>query len=248
MSSEFLLYLVTGFVAQLIDGTLGMAYGISAMTLLMFVGVPPASASATVHVAECFTTGASAVSHHVFGNVSRLLFVRLVIPGVIGAILGAWLLARFAADAAKPLIAAYLLLMGVIIGIKAFREFPPRTVTTHLAPLGFIGAFLDSFGGGGWGPIVASNLIVRGNDPRFAVGSVIAAEFFVTLAASITFLATLGISNWPIIAGLALGGLVAAPIGAWAVKRLPTKPFLILVSALIILLSLVNFWRHYSAG
>ncbi len=211
---EFFLYMLAGFVAQLIDGALGMAYGVSASSLLIAFGVPPAATSATVHAAECFTTGASALSHRAFGNIDRQLVRRLLIPGVIGAALGAYVLSNFPGDAMRPYIAGYLLLMGVIIIGKAFRTIPPREVTSHLVPLGFIGAFLDAVGGGGWGPIVATNLIARGNDVRKTIGSVNAVEFFVTLSASVTFFLSLGLAHWPIIAALALGGVLAAPLGA----------------------------------
>ena len=244
VTEEFLWYVLAGFLAQLVDGSLGMAYGVTASTLLLGVGVPPAATSATVHAAECFTTGASAVAHHAFGNVDGYLFRRLLIPGVIGAVLGAYILTAIPGDAFTPFVAGYLLIMGVVIILKAFREFPPQKVTRHLVPLGFCGAFLDAIGGGGWGPIVATNLIVRGNDLRLTVGSVNAVEFFVTLAASITFVISLGLSNWSIILGLALGGLVAAPIGAWACKRIPVKPFMILLGLLVIALSVRTILKH----
>jgi uncharacterized membrane protein YfcA len=245
MPTEFYWYVLAGFAAQLVDGSLGMAYGITASTLLLGFGVPPAATSATVHAAECFTTGASAISHHAFGNVNRLIFRRLLLPGVLGAVLGAYILASVPGDALKPYVAGYLLIMGCIIVLKAFREFPPRTVTTHLGPLGFFGAFVDALGGGGWGPIVATTLIVRGNELRVTVGSVNAVEFFVTLAASVTFFLTLGLTNWPIILGLALGGVLAAPIGAWACKRIPIKPFMILVGILVIALSIRTIIKYY---
>jgi uncharacterized membrane protein YfcA len=247
MTTDFLLYVTAGFAAQIIDGALGMAYGVTASTLLMSSGIPPAAVSATVHAAECFTTGASALSHHSFGNVNGPLFRRLLIPGVIGAIMGAYILAGLPGDRLRPYISSYLMIMGVIIIIKAFREFPPRTITTHLIPLGFAGAFIDAIGGGGWGPIVATTLIVRGNNIKETVGSVNAVEFFVTVAASVTFILTLGLSNWQIILGLALGGLLAAPIGAWACKRLPTRPFMIVVGVLVIMLSLRTLLKalHY---
>lgn len=243
MDSEFLLYVLAGFAAQLIDGTLGMAYGVSASTLLLSMGLPPAVTSATVHAAECFTTGASAVSHHAFGNVDRALFRRLVLPGVAGAVAGASALVSVSGEALTKYVALYLVVMGVVIIVKSMREFPPRTVTSHVAPLGFIGALLDAMGGGGWGPIVASTLIARGNHVRQTVGTVNAAEFFVTLAASITFVLTLGLSHWPVIAGLALGGLVAAPLGAWLCTRVPVRPLMALVGALVIVVSLRTLLR-----
>ena len=245
MPDEFLWYVLAGFAAQLVDGSLGMAYGITASTLLLGLGVPPAAASATVHAAECFTTGVSAASHHAFGNVNKVLFRKLLLPAIIGAVMGAYILASIPGDALRPYVAGYLLIMGCVIVLKAFREFPPRTVTTHLGPLGFFGAFIDALGGGGWGPIVASTLIVRGSELRITVGSVNAVEFFVTLAASLTFFLTLGLTNWPIILGLALGGVVAAPIGAWACTRIPVKPFMILIGILIIALSLRTILKYY---
>ena len=242
---DFLLYVLAGFVAQLIDGALGMAYGVIGSSLLLGFGVPPAAASATVHAAECFTTGASAISHHAFGNINKALFRRLLIPGIVGAALGAWILTRFPGDTLKPYVAGYLLLMGCVIVFKAFREFPPRNVTTHLAPLGFVGAFLDSMGGGGWGPVVSTNLIVRGSDVRQAVGTVSAVEFFVTLSASITFIVGIGLSHWSIILGLAIGGVIAAPFGAWACKRIPLKPFMVFIGIIVVALSIRTILGHY---
>lgn len=248
MTTDFLWYVVAGFVAQLIDGSLGMAYGVMASTLLLSFGVPPAATSATVHAAECLTTGASALTHQAFGNVNRLLFRRLLLPGIIGAVLGAYILASIPGDAIKPYVAGYLLVMGAVIVVKAFREFPPRRVSTHLAPLGFFGALLDALGGGGWGPIVATTLIVRGNTVREVVGSVNAVEFFVTLAASVTFILTLGLVHWQIILGLAAGGVLAAPIGAWACTRLPVKPFMILIGVLVMALSLRTLLKCCGLG
>lgn len=195
-------------------------------------------ASATVHAAECFTTGASGLSHRAFGNIDRALFKRLLLPGIVGAAAGAYLLSNLPGDAIKPWIAGYLMLMGAVIVFKAFRDFPPRRVTTHLAPLGFGGALIDAIGGGGWGPIVASNLMARGNAFRLTVGTVNAVEFFVTLTASAVFLLTLGLSNWKMIAALALGGVIAAPFGAWLVGKVRPKPFQVAVGLLVIGLSL----------
>lgn len=244
IDSHFLWIALAGFVAQLVDGALGMAYGVSASSLLLSFGLPPATVSATVHAAECFTTGASAISHRAFGNISAQLFRRLLAPAVVGAVVGAYLLASFPGEELRPFIALYLLGMGAVIVVKAFREFPPRTVTTHLTPLAFFGAFVDAVGGGGWGPIVASTLIARGNDVRRTVGSVNAVEFFVTVAASVTFLLTLGLGNWRVIVALALGGLVAAPIGAWACRHIPVRPFMVGVGLLVCLLSLRTLVRY----
>lgn len=245
MTQDFWWFVGAGFVAQLIDGALGMAYGVTATSLLLALGAPPGTASATVHAAECFTTGASALSHHAFENIDRALFKRLLLPGVVGAILGAYILTSFPGDTLKPWVAAYLLVMGAIIVSKAFREFPPRAVTTHVAPLGFVGALLDAMGGGGWGPVVASTLIARGNDARTTVGTVNAAEFFVTVAASVTFFLTIGLSNWSMIAALALGGLPAAPIAAWVCRHYPVKRLMVGVGILVIVLSLRTLLKSF---
>ncbi len=245
MSHEFLIYVVIGFCAQLVDGALGMAYGVIASSLLLGTGVSPVVASATVHAAECFTTGVSAYSHHAFGNIDRDLFKRLLLPGVLGAALGAYLLTQLPGEALKPWIAGYLILMGVVIMLKAVSEFPPRRVTTHLRPLGFFGAMIDAIGGGGWGPVVASTLLARGNEFRLTVGSVNAVEFFVTLTASLMFVFTIGLGHWQVVLGLALGGVLAAPLGAWLVKRAPVKPMMLFVGLLVIAISTRTLLRHY---
>jgi uncharacterized protein len=242
---DFLLYVVIGFAAQLIDGALGMAYGVTASSLLLGFGVPPAVSSATVHAAECFTTGTSAISHHAFGNIDRKLFRRLLLPGMLGAGIGAYLLTMIDGDMLKPWIAGYLLLMGVVILFKAFRELVPREVTSHVSTIGFIGALLDAMGGGGWGPIVASNLIARGHELRLTVGSVNAVEFFVTLTASVVFLTTIGLSHWVIVLGLALGGVIAAPFGAWLVRFVRPKLLMPVVGLLVIGLSIRTLYQSF---
>jgi uncharacterized membrane protein YfcA len=245
LPADFFSYVAIGMAAQLVDGALGMAYGVIASSLLLGLGLPPAVTSATVHAAECFTTGSSALSHRAFGNIDRALFRRLLLPAVLGAGVGAFLLTRVDGDLIKPWVAGYLLVIGVVILAKAFREFPPRRVTSHVPPLGFAGALIDAVGGGGWGPIVSSNLLARGNDFRLTVGSVNAVEFFVTLTASLVFLLTLGLTHWSVIAGLAAGGIVAAPLGAWAVGRVRPKPMLALVGLVVIALSARTLILHF---
>ena len=234
--TELFLYAAGGFVAQMVAGTLGMGYGLCAMSWLMGGGIAPATASATVHAAEVFTTGFSGVSHRYFGNIDPVLFRRLVIPGVIGAAIGAFVLTSLPADRVQPLIAAYLLFMGAILLIKAVRPIAPVAVTRHLTPLGFIGAFVDAWGGGGYGPIVASTLLVRGQNTRTTVGTTNAVQFFVALTASIVFFASLGFSHWRIILGLAIGGALAAPIAAYISRRAPARPVMILAGMLVIVL------------
>jgi uncharacterized protein len=244
---DFLLYVLIGFAAQLIDGALGMAYGVTASSLLLGFGVPPAVSSATVHAAECFTTGTSAISHHAFGNIDRKLFRRLLLPGMLGAGIGAYLLTTIDGEMLKPWIAGYLLLMGIMILFKSFRELVPKEVTSHISALGFFGALMDAIGGGGWGPIVASNLIARGHELRLTVGSVNAVEFFVTLTASIVFLLTMGTGHLGIVLGLALGGVVAAPFGAWLLRYVRPRLLMPVVGVLVIGLS-VRILYHSFAG
>ena len=238
MQQNILVFALVGFAAQMIDGILGMAYGVSATTFLLAFGVPPAVASASTHAAEVVTTGFSAASHFGFGNVNRQLVRRLLIPGALGAIIGAYILVNIPGDRMKPFIAAYLVVMGFIILSKARKRQEHREVHSHIVPLGFAGGFCDAIGGGGWGPIVTGTLLARGNAPRETIGSVNCAEFFVTVAASVTFFLTIGFSQWTAIAGLAIGGAVAAPLAAFAVKRIPARPMLVVVGILIIVLSI----------
>lgn len=246
MTDDLVYFALIGFAAQLVDGALGMAYGVTASSLLIGFGLPPAVVSSTVHAAECFTTGASAVSHHAFGNINKTLFLRLLLPGVVGAFIGAYLLTQLPGDEIKPWIAVYLLLMGVVLIVKAVRSFPPQSVTTHVRPLAFFGAFIDAIGGGGWGPIVGSTLLARGNPFRETVGSVNAVEFFVTLSASAGFLLGMGIDHWDVILSLAVGGVVAAPVGAWVCKHVPQRPFLILVGLVVIGLSVRTLLKSFA--
>jgi uncharacterized protein len=239
MSEDFYLYVLVGFAAQMVDGAIGMAYGITSTSVLLSMGLPPATASACVHAAETFTTAASGLSHWKLGNVDRRLIWRLAVPGIIGGIIGAYVLSNVPGEVFKPYISAYLLLLGLFIIYKAvhrkpsFVDVPPKNV----APLGFVGGLVDAIGGGGWGPIVTSTLLGQGATPRYAIGSVNMAEFFVTFAISATFFLTIGLELWPIITGLIVGGVVAAPFAALATKHLPAKVLMILVGCVIVLLS-----------
>jgi uncharacterized membrane protein YfcA len=239
---HFLAFLLVGFCAQLVDGALGMAYGLTSNSLLLSLGLPPAIASATTHAAECFTTGFSGVAHHQFGNVDRSLFRSLVLPGMAGAIVGAYLLAGLHPETIKPIVGFYLLGMGLLILVKAFRAIPTKKMSHPLIPLGFIGAFLDAVGGGGWGALVTSTLLARGNDVRKTVGSVNASQFFVAVSASVTFFWAGTNISWQVVLALALGGALAAPLGAWLCKYLPTKGLLVAVGLLIISLSCRTIW------
>jgi uncharacterized membrane protein YfcA len=236
----FLAAIGVGFLAQLIDGTLGMAYGTVSTAFLLSLGLPPAIASASVHTAEVFTSGVSGLFHLRFGNVDRGLFRRLVVPGVLGGMLGAYVLTAVPASRIRSIVAAYLLGMGGVILWRTLRRPPsgPLRPGAGVPLLGFVGGFLDAVGGGGWGPIVTSTLVARGNHPRQTVGSVNLAEFFVTVAQSATFLAILGLTHGRIVLGLIAGGVMAAPVAAYLARRLPTRLLMGLVGVLIIVLSL----------
>lgn len=243
-------FIAIGFAAQLVDGALGMAFGVITNTLLVSVlGVAPARASASVHLVETFTTAASAVSHIVHRNVDWRLFLRLVIPGMIGGIAGAYLLSSIDASLARPFVMTYLAGIGVYILWRAWRldrgsEHRPAKV---IAPLGLVGGFLDAAGGGGWGPVVTSNLLMQGTEPRRTIGTVNTAEFFLTTTISIAFIATLGIAAFTIAAvGLIIGGLLAAPLGAVLVKRIPARRLLTMVGIVLIATSLFSLYRALS--
>ena len=235
--NELLLFVLAGFLAQLIDGTISMGYGVSATSLLLSFGVAPAAASASVHTAEVVATAFSAYNHWRLKNVIASFVKKLLIPGVLGAITGAYLLTTIPGDVIKPFMAGYLIIMGVIILLKAWRRSVTIGSEKHMTLLGFVGAFCDSIGGGGWGPIVAGTLLARGNEPRTTIGSVAFSEFFVTFASSATLLLTIGVSNWIPIAGLALGSVIAAPIAARLTGRIPARPMMIVVGVVVILLS-----------
>ena len=238
MDQNLIIFVIVGFAAQIIDGALGMAYGVSSTTFLLTVGISPAAASASVHTAEIFASGVSGISHLRFGNVDRELFKRLLIPGIIGGIAGAYILTTLPSERIKPFVALYLLVMGVIIVRKAMKKIEEKKSRAHLIPLGLVGGFFDAIGGGGWGPIVTSTLVARGEKPRFAIGSVNLAEFFVTVAEAATFFLTLGLVHWKVIVGLTVGGVLAAPLAAYVCKRLPARALMVMVGTLIIILSI----------
>jgi uncharacterized protein len=243
-SGVFWSAVAVGLLAQVVDGALGMAYGVTATTFLLAGGASPAAASASVHIAEIFTTGVSGVSHVKLGNVDKGLFLRLLIPGIVGAILGAALVTYIDGVIFKPIMAAYLLIMGVYILGKAFRELRRRTQEPmHVGKLALLGGFTDAAGGGGWGPVVTSTLIGTGGDPRTTIGSVNFAEFFLTLTSAATFALLMETNAWPIIAGLVVGGLAAAPFAALLCKKLPARTLLLLVGTLITVLSAFNLYR-----
>lgn len=236
-----------GLLAQMVDGALGMAYGVTSTTFLLSTGVPPAAASASVHIAEIFTTGFSGFSHWKLGNVNKSLFKRLLIPGVIGGLIGAYLVTSLDGDMLRPWIAAYLVVIGIFIISKAFRPIHIRTEPpTYVAPLAVTGGFVDAIGGGGWGPVVTTSLLGSGQDPRTTIGSVNAAEFFLAISTGLSFAMLGGLTHWTTIAGLVLGGLFAAPFAAVLVRYLPTRALLIIVGLLITSLSVWNLTKAFA--
>lgn len=242
MDRTFFLFMIAGFLAQMIDGCIGMAYGVSSTSLLLSFGVPPAAASASVHTAEVFTTFVSGISHYRLKNIDKKLFSSLVIPGVIGGILGAFIITNIDTTIIEPIINIYLIVMGVRIVYKAFGKSIQKTIkNVKLYVLGVVGGFLDAIGGGGWGPVVTTTLVANGNTPRFVIGSVNASEFFVTIAQAVTFVTIIGLGEyWKIILGLAAGGVLAAPFAALLVKRISPKVMMIIVGAVVAGLNIRN--------
>lgn len=238
INTDLLPFILVGFTAQLIDGSLGMAYGLSSNTFLMSLGLPPANASASVHIAETFITGVSGLSHWQLKNVNKKLLKALIIPGMLGVALGAYILSNFDGNVAKPYVAAYLFVMGVIVVRKGIQGNRKKTKTKRLYPLAFLGGFLDAIGGGGWGPVVVSTLLKNGRNARYTVGTVNLAEFFISLAGAGTFLVFLEISDWQAVIGLLIGGVIAAPFAAYLCTRINPRIFMVLVGIVIILLSI----------
>ena len=241
---SFVFFIVAGFIAQMIDGALGMAYGVSCSSLLMGFGLSPMAASASVHTSEVFTTGVSGLSHLVMKNIDKKLFLRLVITGVIGSMLGAFLISKvFDGKVVKPFVSAYLLILGIVILVKAFRKKKEYEEIKYVPALGFVGGFMDAVGGGGWGPIVTSNLIHKGHTPQTAIGTVNTAEFFVTFFSTGVFLFFTPIQYWQAILGLIIGGVIAAPLGAIVIKYIPVKTMTIMVGLLVIITSCYNIYK-----
>jgi uncharacterized protein len=240
-------FIAVGFAAQLVDGALGMAFGVISNTLLVAVmGVPPAVASQRVHLVECFTTATSGISHLLHGNIDKRLFFSLLIPGMAGGVLGAYVLSTIDASIVKPFVLTYLSGIGLYLLARGIF-YPPQVREARLIwPLGLVGGFLDSVGGGGWGPIVTSNLLIQGAEPRKVVGTVSSVEFFLTITVSLAFILHLGFADVAgATLGLLIGGILAAPFGAWAAKHIPTKVMLILVGSVLTLTSAFGVWKAW---
>ena len=246
--ASLLPFILVGFAAQLVDGALGMAFGVITSTLLVGVlGVPPSLASAKVHVVEVFTTGVSGLNHLWHRNVDGKLFLRLVVPGVIGGVLGAYVLTSLDAAFVKPFVLTYLAAIGLWLLWRGLDHNPHIKDPKIVAPLGLIGGFLDAAGGGGWGPVVTSNLLLQGAEPRKVIGTVNSAEFFLTSAISATFIWNLGIAHFGVaVVGLLIGGVVAAPLGAVLAKRIPAKTLLLMVGVVLVITSSYGIYKAIS--
>lgn len=240
----FFLFILAGFFAQLIDGALGMAYGVSCTTLLLSLGIPPKLASASVHTSEIFTTGVSGLAHIKFNNLNKRLFFRIVFTGVLGAAVGAYLLSGILdGQMIKPLISVYLVFLGVYLIFKAVkRKYHNKPKTKFVPLLALFGGLLDSIGGGGWGPIVSSNLISQGHNPRKTIGTVNIAEFFVTYVATVVYILVLGMQHIDIVLGLVIGGVLSAPLGAYITSKVNVKFLMIAVGVLVVLSSLLSLY------
>ncbi|MGN6819355.1 MAG: sulfite exporter TauE/SafE family protein [Sphingomonas sp.] len=238
-------FIAIGFAAQLVDGALGMAFGLINSTLLVSVmGLPPAVASASVHAVETFTTAASGISHTLHKNVNWKLFARLVIPGIIGGVLGAYVLSSIDASVARPFVMVYLTAIGLYLLFRAWRGRVEPKKPKVIEPLGLAGGFLDAAGGGGWGPVVTSNLLVQGASPRETIGTVNTVEFFLTATISATFIATLGFAAFTLqTLGILIGGLIAAPLGGVLAKKMPARPLMAMVGTLLMISSAFSAYQ-----
>jgi uncharacterized protein len=255
MEDSFILFAIVGFLAQIVDGALGMAYGVVSSSVLLSFGVPPAAASASVHAAEVFTTAASAGSHVWHKNVNWRLFRLLAPVGIIGGVLGAYILTAVDGAVLRPYVAAYLGIMGAYILYRAYRAATP--IDSHkvavIAPLGAVGGFADAVGGGGWGPVVTTGLVGTGGAPREMIGTVNTVEFFLTVAISAAFVVALLTGHWEdagdltshllAVAGLIVGGVIAAPLAGYVTKIIPQRQLMIAVGTLVCLLAIYQTSR-----
>ncbi len=241
-------FILVGFAAQLVDGALGMAFGVITSTLLVGVmGVPPAQASARVNLVALFTSAVSGISHLLHRNIDASMFLRLVVPGVIGGACGAYLVANIDASIVKPLVLAYLFTIGLWLLWRGLDHQPHIKDPKIVTPLGLVGGFLSGAGGGGWGPVVTSNLLIQGADPRKVIGTVNSAEFFLTVSISATFIWQLGATQFgTAVIGLLIGGVAAAPLGAVLAKRVPAKTLLLMVGVVLTLTSSYGIYRAIS--
>lgn len=240
--------LLVGFGAEIVAGSMGMGYGVICTSLLLILNVPPPVVSASIHSAEAFTSAAGSISHWQLGNVNKKLVKALAIPAIIGAVIGALLLTYVGekyAKITKPFIAAYTIYLGIKILQNAFKKknISQQKKKSNITVLGLIGGFIDSFGGGGWGPLVTGTFIKNGRTPRFVIGSSTVAKCILTVASAVTFIFSIGISHWNVVAGLLIGGIVTAPFSAMLTAKLPTKKMFVAVGIVVIICGLITICR-----
>ena len=251
---QVLVFAIVGFLAQLVDGALGMAYGLISTTVLLALGVMPATASASVHIAEMFTTAASGAAHIAHRNVDFRTLLRLAPAGVVGGVLGVYLVTGVEGSVIRPFVIAYLGLMGLLVLYRALRPVPRKVFSTRYATtLGGIGGFTDAVGGGGWGPLVSSTLMASGGEPRYVIGTVNTAEFLVTVSISAAFIGALVSGHWDgqdtildysgAVVGLVIGGIAAAPVSSLIVKRVSARRLAVSVGLLVLSLCFYQGWQ-----
>ncbi len=240
--------LLIGFGAEIVAGSMGMGYGVICTSLLLILNVPPPVVSASIHSAEAFTSAAGSISHWQLGNINKKLVKALALPAIIGAVAGALLLSYVGeryAKITKPFIAAYTIYLGIKILQNAFRkkEIMRQKKKSNITLLGLAGGFIDSFGGGGWGPLVTGTFIKNGHTPRYVIGSSTFAKCILTVASATTFIFTIGIQHWNVVAGLLIGGIVTAPFSAMLTAKLPTKKMFVVVGVVVIVCGLITICR-----
>jgi uncharacterized protein len=240
-------FIAIGFAAQLVDGALGMAFGVICNTLLVgVVGVAPAQASAQVHVVKAFTGAISGLSHIMHRNVDWPLFWKLTPAAIVGGVIGAYVLSSIDGAVAKPFVLLFLTGIGLYLLWRGIGYQPIARKVRHVRPLGLIGGALDATGGGGWGPVVTSNLLMQGAEPRMVVGTVNTVEFFLTVAISAAFILHLGVADLAgATLGLLIGGVLAAPLGAWAARHFPPRLLMILVGVVLTITSAYGIWHAW---
>ncbi|KAF1708934.1 hypothetical protein CSC70_12635 [Pseudoxanthomonas kalamensis DSM 18571] len=243
--NEFYWFILIGLAAQLVDGALGMAFGLICSSVLLSMGLPPAAVSASVHAAEVVTTGVSGASHAYFRNIDSRLFWRLTVSGAVGGAIGAYVLTRLPGEAIRPFIYLYLLVLAVLILLRSVGRLVPKQEVKRVPVLGFFAGLLDATGGGGWGPLATSTLLARGGTARTTIGTVNAAEFVVTLVVSATFFMTIGLQHIEIVLGLLVGGVIAAPLAAWFVRHVAERVVLKVVGVLVMAISLYQIGRAW---
>lgn len=247
---RFYWMLLVGFAAEIVAGSMGMGYGVICTTILLILNISPPVISASIHSAESFTSAAGSISHWQLGNINKKLARSLAIPAIIGAVIGALLLSYVGeryATRTKPFIAIYTLYLGIRILQNAFKkkEVDGQHKKINITSLGLIGGFIDSFGGGGWGPLVTGTFIKNGHTPRYVIGSSTFAKCILTVASAITFIFTIGIQHWNIVAGLLIGGIVTAPFSAMLTSKLPAKKMFIAVGVVVIFCSFITIYRSF---